>query len=133
MGNYDLVCCSDLQEALLLLPFPSVCEILQTLPALVMRGDQTELVCKLLVFLLKIHHAPIVANNSLLSVLKQLQKSAMVKVEELRVSLSIVINYTCLFLYIQVSLKSFQVEVFFYERLKQIYKTSSSLKVSFLA
>lgn len=50
-----------------------------------MRGDQTELVCKLLVFLLKIHHAPIVANNALLSVLKQLQKSAMVKVEELRV------------------------------------------------
>ncbi|KAI4471001.1 wd repeat containing protein 3 wdr3 [Holotrichia oblita] len=75
---------SDLEEALILLPFPSVCEILQILPALVMRGDNTELVCRLLVFLLKIHHTPIVANNSLLSVLKQLQKSAMVKVEEFR-------------------------------------------------
>ncbi|GJQ79396.1 hypothetical protein Trydic_g16255 [Trypoxylus dichotomus] len=75
---------SDLEEALILLPFPSVCEILHILPALVMRGDQTELVCKLLVFLLKIHYPSIIANNSLLSVLKQLQKSAMVKVEEFR-------------------------------------------------
>nr|XP_022909858.1 WD repeat-containing protein 3-like [Onthophagus taurus] len=75
---------SDLEEALLLLPFPSVCEILLSLPALVMRGDQTELVCKLLMFLLRIHHASIVANNSLLSVLKQLQKCAMVKIEEQR-------------------------------------------------
>lgn len=58
-----------------------------------MRGDETELVCKLLVFLLKIHHAPIVANGTLLSVLKQLQKSAMVKVEELRVGTLVTIFF----------------------------------------
>ncbi|RZC43050.1 WD repeat-containing protein 3, partial [Asbolus verrucosus] len=63
---------SDLEEALLLLPFTSVCEVLQILPALIARGDQVELVCKILMFLLKLHHAPIVANQTLLLTLKQL-------------------------------------------------------------
>lgn len=84
--SYHIFGFSDLEEALLLLPFNSVCEILQMIPNLVVRGDHVELICKLSLFLLKIHHAPIVANHSLLLTLKQLQKLTMVKVEELRVS-----------------------------------------------
>ncbi|CAH0548156.1 unnamed protein product [Brassicogethes aeneus] len=75
---------SDLEEALLILPFSTVCEVLQTLPALISRGDHTELVCKISIFLLKLHHAPIVANNVLLSTLQNLQKLAQAKVQELR-------------------------------------------------
>ncbi|XP_044270413.1 WD repeat-containing protein 3 [Tribolium madens] len=75
---------SDLEEALLLLPFASVCEVLQILPALIARGDQIELVCKICIFLLKLHHSPIVANHTLLVTLKQLQKLAFTKVQELR-------------------------------------------------
>lgn len=75
-----------MEEALLLLPFPSVCEIITILPPLVSRGDSTELVSKLFLFLLRIHHASIVANHTLLPTLVQLQKLSSVKVEELRVS-----------------------------------------------
>lgn len=77
---------SDVEEALLILPFSSVCEVLQTLPALIARGDHTELVCKISIFLLKLHHAPIVANHTLLFTLQKLQKLAAEKVQELRVS-----------------------------------------------
>jgi len=75
---------SDLEEALLLLPFSSVCKVIQMIPQLLQRGDQTELVCKLAIFLLKIHHAPIVANHALLSNLRQVHKLAMVKTQTLR-------------------------------------------------
>ncbi|KAB0792110.1 hypothetical protein PPYR_14071 [Photinus pyralis] len=75
---------SDLEESLLLLPFSSVCKILEMLPSLLLNNYQNELVCKIAMFLLKIHHAPIVANHALLSNLRQLNKLAMVKVEELR-------------------------------------------------
>ncbi|KAF5297376.1 hypothetical protein FQR65_LT01306 [Abscondita terminalis] len=75
---------SDLEEALLLLPFSSVCKILEMLPSLLLSGFQNELVCKVAMFLLKIHHGPIVANHALLSNLRQLHKLAMVKTEELR-------------------------------------------------
>ncbi|KAK4873287.1 hypothetical protein RN001_015316 [Aquatica leii] len=75
---------SDLEEALILLPFSSVCKILEMLPSLLLSGFQNELICKIAMFLLKIHHAPIVANHALLSNLRQLNKLAMVKTEELR-------------------------------------------------
>ncbi|CAH1105470.1 unnamed protein product [Psylliodes chrysocephalus] len=75
---------SDLEEALLILPFASVCEILQVLPNLMARGDQTELICKISMFLLKLHYAPIVANHSLLGTLEKLMKFGNEKVKELR-------------------------------------------------
>ncbi|KAJ8909310.1 hypothetical protein NQ315_015162 [Exocentrus adspersus] len=75
---------SDLEEALLILPFSSVCEMLQVLPALIARGDHTELVCKISMFLLKLHHAPIVANHTMLPTLQKLQRLASEKVQELR-------------------------------------------------
>ncbi|KAK5640142.1 hypothetical protein RI129_010953 [Pyrocoelia pectoralis] len=75
---------SDLEEALLLLPFSSVCKILEMLPSLLLNHFQNELICKIAMFLLKIHHAPIVANHALLSNLRQINKLAQVKVGELR-------------------------------------------------
>ncbi|CAH1179400.1 unnamed protein product [Phaedon cochleariae] len=75
---------SDLEEALLILPFSSVCELLQMLPSLAARGDHTELVCKISMFLLKLHHAPIVANQALFGTLQKLQKLGAERVQELR-------------------------------------------------
>lgn len=54
---------SDLEESLLLLPFTAVCDIIQRVYKLAkLRQDQTELICKVVVFLFRIHQKPI-ANN----------------------------------------------------------------------
>ncbi|KAG5891080.1 hypothetical protein JTB14_028283 [Gonioctena quinquepunctata] len=74
---------SDLEESLLILPFSCVCQVLQMLPSLMAR-DQTELICKVSMFLLKLHHAPIVANQALLGTLEKLQKLEAERVQELR-------------------------------------------------
>jgi U3 small nucleolar RNA-associated protein 12 len=84
--NVKFCCFSDLEEALLLLPFTSVCELLSQLPALIERGFQTELVCRTMIFLFRVHHKPIVNNQALLPVVGQLQKLALSKVNYLRVS-----------------------------------------------
>lgn len=75
---------SDLEEALLILPFSAVSELLQIIPPLVDRGDNTELLCKVSLFLLKLHHAPIVTNEVLLPTMQKMQKIGMSKVQELR-------------------------------------------------
>lgn len=75
---------SDLEEALLLLPFTTVCDLMQRLIPLSKRADCTELISKVVTFLLKIHHGPIVSNQALLSTLKILQKNITGKVAELR-------------------------------------------------
>lgn len=80
-----LIIFSDLEEALLLLPFGTVHEVIQLVLNLANRGDETELVCKMSIFLLKLHHKPIVSNSSMLVTLKQLEKVAFAKVQELRV------------------------------------------------
>lgn len=85
LETIKLIRASDLEEALLLLPFTSVCEVLTMLPSLVAsRNDCVELLCKVFMFLLKIHHAPIVANNTLLPTLIQLQRLFYGKATELR-------------------------------------------------
>ncbi|CAK1547083.1 unnamed protein product [Leptosia nina] len=75
---------SDLEEALLLLPFSTACELLKMLTTLLERSDQTELLCRLAIFLLKIHHAPLVANQQLLKYLIQIQAKATMRLNELR-------------------------------------------------
>lgn len=80
------ICFSDLEEALLLLPFTSVCELLSQLPSLIERGFEIELVCRTMIFLFKMHHKPIVNNQALLPIVGQLQKLAFSKVNHLRVS-----------------------------------------------
>lgn len=76
---------SDLEEALLLLPFSNVCEMLEKLPKLAeTRKDETELICKVVLFLFRIHHKPIVTNQVLLPSIQKLIKSLESSVVELR-------------------------------------------------
>ncbi|XP_055305493.1 WD repeat-containing protein 3 [Sitodiplosis mosellana] len=64
---------SDLEESLLLLPFTSVCELLKSLPEIIRnRTDQTELLCKVITFLFRIHRKPIIGNQTLLPFIQQM-------------------------------------------------------------
>ncbi|XP_067008670.2 WD repeat-containing protein 3 [Anabrus simplex] len=75
---------SDLEEALLILPFTTVCELLTMLPSLLKRGSHTEIVTRVMMFLVRIHHGPIVSNQALLPVITKLHKVALRKVNDLR-------------------------------------------------
>uniref|UniRef100_A0A8D8K872 WD repeat-containing protein 3 n=2 Tax=Culex pipiens TaxID=7175 RepID=A0A8D8K872_CULPI len=76
---------SDLEEALLLLPFSTVCELLERIPKLTAtRQDQTEIICKVVLFLFRIHQKPIVANQTLLPVIQDLTGKLQRAVHELR-------------------------------------------------
>lgn len=62
-----------IEESLLLLPFTSVCELLKALPEIILkRTDQTELICKVITFLFRIHRKPIVGNQTLLPLIQQM-------------------------------------------------------------
>ncbi|EDW95883.1 WD repeat-containing protein 3 [Drosophila yakuba] len=64
---------SDLEEALLLLPFATVCEVLERLPTLLtQRPDQLELLCRVTIFLFKVHMKPISAAKNLKPLLVKL-------------------------------------------------------------
>ncbi|XP_017039995.1 WD repeat-containing protein 3 [Drosophila ficusphila] len=64
---------SDLEEALLLLPFSTVCEILERLPTLLtQRPDQLELLCRVTIFLFKVHMKPISAAKNMKPLLVKL-------------------------------------------------------------
>ncbi|XP_045497720.1 WD repeat-containing protein 3 [Colias croceus] len=75
---------SDIEEALLLLPFNSACEIVKMLPTLLERGDHSELACRLAARLLRLHHAPLAATAALTKPLIQIQAKAHVRLSELR-------------------------------------------------
>lgn len=64
---------NDLEESLLLLPFTSVCELLKSLPEIITkRTDQTELLCKVITFLFRLHRKPIIGNQTLLPFIQQM-------------------------------------------------------------
>lgn len=76
---------TDLEETLLLLPFSAVCEILEKIPTIVeRRKDQTELICKVVLFLLRIHQKPIVGNHTLFPVLQTITGMLQSAVVEMR-------------------------------------------------
>ncbi|CAH2268985.1 WD repeat-containing protein 3 [Pararge aegeria] len=75
---------SELEEALLLLPFSTACDIVRMLPTLLDRSDHAELLCRLALFLLKVHHAPLIANHGLLKHLIQIQAKATMRLNEQR-------------------------------------------------
>ncbi|KAL5274541.1 WDR3 family protein [Megaselia abdita] len=76
---------SDLEECLVLLPFATVCQILEIIPNLVIsRKDQAENVLKIVLFLFKIHQKPISANHTLLPVIGNIIPSLTNLTEELR-------------------------------------------------
>uniref|UniRef100_A0A1Y9H9H7 Small-subunit processome Utp12 domain-containing protein n=1 Tax=Anopheles farauti TaxID=69004 RepID=A0A1Y9H9H7_9DIPT len=76
---------SDLEESLLLLPFNAVCELLERIPKLTTtRKDQTELICKVVLFLFRVHQKPIVSNQVLLPVIQKIVQTLQGAVGELR-------------------------------------------------
>ncbi|XP_053697012.1 WD repeat-containing protein 3 [Sabethes cyaneus] len=76
---------SDLEEALLLLPFSAVCELLERIPKLTKnRQDATEIICKVVLFLFRVHQKPIVNNQILLPVIQQIIEKLQGTIVELR-------------------------------------------------
>lgn len=76
---------SELEEALLLLPFSIVCELLEKLSKMAAeRRDQTELICKVVLFLFRIHHKPIVTNQVFLPFIQKLILNLEGSIVELR-------------------------------------------------
>ncbi|TDG47584.1 hypothetical protein AWZ03_006023 [Drosophila navojoa] len=76
---------SDMEEALLLLPFSMVCELLERLPALIkQRPDEVELLCRVTVFLFKVHMKPITAAKSMKPLLLKLLELLKRDVQQLR-------------------------------------------------
>lgn len=64
---------NDLEEALVILPFSYVCQLLQRLPILLEQSkDQSELLFKITFFLFRIHQRPIVNHKTLLPIIKEL-------------------------------------------------------------
>lgn len=64
---------SDLEESLVLLPFASVCDILRKIPHLLAtRNDQVEMLCKVVLFIFKIHQKPILSNQTLLNTVRDI-------------------------------------------------------------
>lgn len=76
---------SDLEESLLLLPFTSVCELLQALPNIIKtRTDQTELLSKVITFLFRIHRKPIISTQTLRPFIQQMVNDLEAAVSEQR-------------------------------------------------
>jgi U3 small nucleolar RNA-associated protein 12 len=76
---------SDLEEALLLLPFVTVCKILQKLPRLIRsRKDHTELIVKVVLFLFRVHQRPIVSQQTMLVDLQTMIGELQATVVEMR-------------------------------------------------
>ncbi|XP_070498516.1 WD repeat-containing protein 3 [Chironomus tepperi] len=85
LGVFSKIRSSDLEESLLLLPFSNVCEILERLPKIAeTRKDQIELISKVVLFLFRIHHKPIVTNQVLLPSIQKLINSLEESVTEVR-------------------------------------------------
>ncbi|XP_033226302.1 WD repeat-containing protein 3 [Belonocnema kinseyi] len=78
---------SDLDEALLVLPYSVACEVLKMLPKLLKRQYKAELVSKVALSLVKAHHGPIVASQELLPILEEVNKLAMKQISNLRDSI----------------------------------------------
>lgn len=81
----SVLCYSDLEETLLLLPYTSVCELLPLLKPLLCRPLHSDLVCRLLVFLLRVHHRPISATPALQPLITELGLLGAARAAELRV------------------------------------------------
>ena len=76
---------SDLEEALLLLPFSNVCELLERLPAVLeQRSDEIELLAKVTMFLFKVHMKPISGAKHMKPLLQKLVKALKRDVNSLR-------------------------------------------------
>eukprot|EP00003_Mantamonas_plastica_P002991 TRINITY_DN1240_c0_g2_i2.p1 TRINITY_DN1240_c0_g2~~TRINITY_DN1240_c0_g2_i2.p1 ORF type:complete len:215 (-),score=93.11 TRINITY_DN1240_c0_g2_i2:94-738(-) len=75
---------SDMEEALLVLPFASVLVLLQYLNHWLRANERVELVSRVLAYLLKFHHTQLINSAGALGVLSQLEQASKVRVGEQR-------------------------------------------------
>ncbi|NXA41974.1 WDR3 protein, partial [Eudromia elegans] len=75
---------SELEESLLVLPFSYVPDLLRLFSEHIHLGSDVELLCRGLLFLLKIHFGQITSNHMLVSVIENLKKTTISRVSEAR-------------------------------------------------
>ncbi|KAK6169407.1 hypothetical protein SNE40_020470 [Patella caerulea] len=84
IDNIKKIKSSELEESLLVLPFPYVSDLLQVLDKFLTLGWETELVCRCLLFLLRVHQGQITSNQILLPVVDRLRSVTSNRVNKLR-------------------------------------------------
>ncbi|XP_035396215.1 WD repeat-containing protein 3 [Cygnus atratus] len=75
---------SELEESLLVLPFSYVPDLLRLFNEYIRLGAEVELLCRALLFLLKIHFGQITTNQMLVTVIENLKKTTISRVSEAR-------------------------------------------------
>ncbi|XP_038167702.1 WD repeat-containing protein 3 isoform X1 [Arvicola amphibius] len=75
---------SELEEALLVLPFSYVPDILRLLNEFIQTGTDIELLCRCLFFLLRIHFGQITSNQMLVPVIEKLKETTISKVRQVQ-------------------------------------------------
>ncbi|XP_071439850.1 WD repeat-containing protein 3 [Hetaerina americana] len=76
---------SDLEEALVLLPFPWACRFLQATPDLLKHsGPDAELICRTLLFLVRVHQAPLIGASHLYLLVTNITKLAFEHIKKIR-------------------------------------------------
>ncbi|NXS80009.1 WDR3 protein, partial [Erpornis zantholeuca] len=75
---------SELEESLLVLPFSYVPDLLRLFNEYIQLGSDVELLCRALLFLLKIHFGQITSNQMLVTVIENLKKTTISRVREAR-------------------------------------------------
>ncbi|NXI56094.1 WDR3 protein, partial [Chloroceryle aenea] len=75
---------SELEESLLVLPFSYVPDLLRLFNEYIHLGSDVELLCRALLFLLKIHFGQITSNQMLVTVIENLKKTTISRVSEAR-------------------------------------------------
>ncbi|NXQ43195.1 WDR3 protein, partial [Catharus fuscescens] len=73
---------SELEESLLVLPFSYVHDLLRLFNEYIQQGSDVELLCRALLFLLKIHFGQITSNQMLVTVIENLKKTTISRVSE---------------------------------------------------
>uniref|UniRef100_A0A8C3JPJ7 WD repeat-containing protein 3 n=1 Tax=Calidris pygmaea TaxID=425635 RepID=A0A8C3JPJ7_9CHAR len=74
----------ELEESLLVLPFSYVPDLLRLFNEYIHLGSEVELLCRALLFLLKIHFGQITSNHMLVTVIENLKKTTISRVSEAR-------------------------------------------------
>ncbi|XP_046849699.1 WD repeat-containing protein 3-like [Xenia sp. Carnegie-2017] len=75
---------SELEESLLVLPFDYVIDVLKLLLEWIKNGWETELSCRCLFFLLRIHHNKIISTPELLPVIDSIRSHCRSRVREMK-------------------------------------------------
>ncbi|NXC90986.1 WDR3 protein, partial [Cercotrichas coryphoeus] len=75
---------SELEESLLVLPFSYIPDLLRLFNEYIQQGSDVELLCRALLFLLKIHFGQITSNQMLVKVIENLKKTTISRVSDAR-------------------------------------------------